>query len=489
MLIITGGNKAVKVTSTDEFCASCHVHPQATTSWKQSVHYITVSGTKTGCVECHLPPKGQGHLPAKVRTGLRDLWGYLFKDPESFDWEEKSRLENARHHVPESSCLYCHGTLFTPELSREGEEAHLYYDQSEKTDDLHCINCHLNAGHYIEGYIHGGNEGFGKDINIPDTVYKHPGRADGLNSFTEYIPGSAVSFDMIAIPGGSFLMGSPEDEPYREQDEGPQTEVSVDPFFMGEIEVSWDEYLVFYAQTSAEGRTSDTEGLRAEEAVDAITGATPPYGQPDQNWGLGKRPVISVTHHAAETYCRWLSRVTGKTYRLPTEAEWEYACRAGTGEIYFFGGRPTDYERRGLAARLRKNDTAKINTFVVYQENSPGRTQKPDLVKPNPFGLKNMLGNVAEFCSDWYSEDAYSEYKGGPVNNPTGPEYGEEHVIRGGSFKDNAGDLRSASRAKTSTDEWLRTDPQIPKSIWWYSDCFHVGFRVVCEYDEKTGKK
>jgi formylglycine-generating enzyme required for sulfatase activity len=203
---------------------------------------------------------------------------------------------------------------------------------------------------------------------------------------------------------------------------------------------------------------------------------------------MGQRPAISFTHHAAETYCRWLSQVTGKTYRLPTEAEWEYACRAGTETPYFFPGDPDNFEKTGFRAKFSKNDTAVINSYVIFQGNSPSKTQTPDMVKPNPFGLKNMLGNVAEFCSDWYQEDAYSEYPADEIIlDPQGPESGEEHVIRGGSFQDMAGKVRSAARGHTQTDEWLRTDPQIPKSIWWYSDCYHVGFRVVCEFDENTG--
>jgi formylglycine-generating enzyme required for sulfatase activity len=284
-------------------------------------------------------------------------------------------------------------------------------------------------------------------------------------------------------------MGSPSDEPFRKSDEGPGIEVELSPFFMAEIEVTWDEYLAFYVQTAAEGRSTDTEGLRSQDAgdVDAISGATPPYGQPDQGWGLGQRPAISFTFHAAETYCRWLSQVTGKTYRLPTEAEWEYACRGGTTGPYFFPGDPNRFQKSGLRARLSKNDTTVINTYVIYQENSPSKTQTPDMVKPNPFGLKNMLGNVAEFCSDWYQPDAYSLYEEEIVRNPQGPESGEERVVRGGSFLNTAGQIRSAARDYTRTEAWLRTDPQIPKSIWWYSDCFHVGFRVVCEFDDKTG--
>ena len=464
--------------------------PQATRSWKQSVHYITRSGDRTDCVECHLPPKGEGHLVEKVKTGARDIWGKWTKDPESFDWDERSRLEIARTYVPESACIKCHETLFTTELSREGEEAHLYYDQAEKADDLHCINCHLNAGHYIEGYTHGGNLSFGtgdvKDLEL----YTEPAEVIKHNSFTEKIPGSTVSFNMMAIPGGTFLMGSPEDEPFREDDEGPQVEVELSPFFMGEIEVSWDEYLAFYSQTSAEGRSTDTEIMKTEVAIDAISGATPPYGQPDQNWGMGKRPAISISYHAAETYCLWLSKVTGKTYRLPTEAEWEYACRAGTDTPYFFEGDPGKFERIGLSARIRKNDTTVINSYIVYQENSQSKTQEPDFVKANAYGLKNMLGNVAEYCLDTYVPSAYKNYldeQGEIILNPLVKDESGEHVVRGGSFRDNAGSLRSANRDYTRTTQWLRTDPQIPKSTWWYSDCFHVGFRVVCEFDENTG--
>jgi formylglycine-generating enzyme required for sulfatase activity len=109
-------------------------------------------------------------------------------------------------------------------------------------------------------------------------------------------------------------------------------------------------------------------------------------------------------------------------------------------------------------------------------------------VLPNPYGLKNILGNVAEFCSDWYSPDAYSQGGSGVLVNPKGPASGTERVIRGGSYKSDASQVRAAYREPAQTETWLRTDPQSPKSIWWYSDCFYVGFRVVCEFDEKTGK-
>jgi formylglycine-generating enzyme len=489
-LIILGSNKLIHATSTNEYCVSCHIHPEADASWKKSVHYDTRSGYRVGCVDCHLPPKGQGYLWAKGKTGLRDLWAKWTKDSSEFNWVDKRRLEVARGYVYESSCKNCHQNLFPSKLSKEGEDAHLYYQQTKKTDELHCINCHLNAGHFIDGYTHGSNKTFGNTASAAQQMYNEPATVTEFKDFTETISNSAVSFNMKAIPEGSFHLGSPDTEPFRKPDEGPAAEVHIDKFFMAEIEVSWDEYLAFYVQTSAEGRSTDTEGLRTKQGAetDAISGATPPYGQPDQGWGRGKRPAISFSYHAAETYCKWLSKVTGKTYRLPTEAEWEYACRAGSSGPYFFEGDPKKFEKSGLKARLSRNDTAVINTYIIYRENSPSRTQLPDRVRPNKFGLKNMLGNVAEFCSDWYQPDAYSKYQG-VVTNPKGPAEGTEHVVRGGSFLNTAGSVRCATRDYTHTEAWLKTDPQMPKSIWWYSDCFNVGFRVVCEFDSKTGNK
>jgi formylglycine-generating enzyme len=490
VLVILGSNMVMVRTSTNQYCVSCHIHPAADASWKQSVHYQTRSGYRISCVECHLPPKGKGYFWAKGTTGLRDLWSKWTKDSASFNWEDRGRLENARHYAYESACIKCHENLFPAKLSKAGEDAHLYYKQTKKTPDLHCINCHLNAGHYIEGYTHGSNKTFGASSSLPKNVFTEPATVSEFKSFNEKIPGSSVSFNMIAVPAGKFKMGSPDNEPFRKTDEGPVKEVELNQFFMAEIEVSWEQYLAFYKQTSGQGRSSDTEETvkKRNLDVDAISGATPPYGQPDQGWGLGQRPVISASFHAAETFCKWLSSVTGKNYRLPTEAEWEYACRAGTETPYFFPGDPKKFQKTGFRSKISKNDTAIINRYVIYNGNSPSKTETPDWVKANPFGLKNMLGNVAEYCSDWYQPDIYAKYSEGILKDPKGPENGEEHVIRGGSFRDMAGKLRSAARDYTRTDDWLKTDPQIPKSIWWYSDCFNVGFRVVCEFDEKTGK-
>jgi len=105
VVLVLGAGRVLEKTSTNEYCVSCHIHPEADNSWKQSVHYDTRSGHRTACVECHLPPKGRGYLWAKGKTGLRDLWSFYTKDPESFDWDDRGRLEIARVHVYETSCI------------------------------------------------------------------------------------------------------------------------------------------------------------------------------------------------------------------------------------------------------------------------------------------------------------------------------------------------------------------------------------------------
>jgi sulfatase modifying factor 1 len=481
------GNKAVVKTSTDEFCASCHVHPHSTQSWKLSTHYDNTMGIRVHCVECHLPPHGEGYLVEKTKTGLRDVWGKLFKDPETLNWEAKSQIEYAKRHAYEASCVRCHQNNYPLGLNENGRLAHLYYEQQEGT--LHCINCHITVGHYDPDRLHAKNVTFGEIDEGPSVIYTEPATPKGFHNFTEYIPGSSVSFEMVAIPGGTMMMGSPENEPGRRENEGPCRVVTVDSFFMARIETSWDEYLAFFKQTGAQGKTADAYLDAGEKTVDAISGPTPPWGAPDQGWGKGKMPAITMTYHAAEVYCQWLSSITGKTYRLPTEAEWEFAARGGASTPYFFEGNPKRYVNRGVRNRLFGADTSVINTFVNYSENSNARYTDPGTVPENPFGLVNMLGNVAEFCSDWYAPDAFAQYPDGLLDNPSGPEKGTEHVIRGGSFRDGAENVRCASRDFTRTVAWLKTDPQIPKSIWWYSDCTYVGFRVVCEYDGTTGKE
>ncbi len=483
LVIMLSGKAVVNYTSSDKYCISCHIHPLADESWKFSTHYNNSSGNIVHCADCHLPPAGHGYLFAKARHGLKDIYGYFFKDSASINWQGKKLLENAKGYVYEKSCLECHQNLFPVTLSVNGGNAHLSYTSGR--EPLNCINCHLSVGHYDRNLIHAHDTSFGVSITVNQSLYTEPAKVEKFENFEEKIPGTSVSFDMVAIPGGTFNMGSPEDEQLRKSDEGPLRKVTLSEFWIASTEVTWDEYMAFFRATGSQGRTEGQ--VVSRKNVDAISGATPPWGAPDQGWGKGSRPAITMTWHAANVYCQWLSKVTGKKYRLPTEAEWEYACRGGTQTPYFFKGNPKNFSSSGVLRKIFGPDTALIASRVIYKVNSSLQTKEPEAVQPNPFGLKNMSGNVAEFCLDFYSPDTYKS-DSTTVINPVGPLRGQEHVIRGGSFKSDAKDVRSASRDFTKTKAWLVTDPQMPKSIWWYSDCIDVGFRVVCEADIMVGK-
>ena len=484
-LLVAAFDTTMNTTSSNEYCMSCHTHEQADLDWKKSPHYLSHSGVMTDCAACHLPPKEDGLLKyymAKSKMGAKDLWAKMTQDTDKIDWESKRSLENARKIVYNSSCEKCHVNLYPEGISDDGITAHLYYDDNAKKLGLDCISCHLNVGHYMPGYEHKRLEG--KVIEADNgPIYDTLAQVNAFENFTETVPGTKAAIRMIAVPGGEFTMGSSDKEPFHSADEGPTKKVNVSPFFMGEVEVTWRQFWAFYNETMSEGRTPP-EKIYANNNrpdVDAVSGPTPPFGFPDQGWGMGDRPAITMTHYAATTFCQWLSLKTGRHYRLPTEAEWEYAARGGTETPYFFEGNPKKY----YSKRSRGADTTMIGRYIVFSGNSSGKTQEPGFVKANPFGLKNMLGNVMEYCSDWYAEDAYTKIKDGELD-PKGPQSGTEHVVRGGSYADNASMVRSASRNHTEHDKWLKTDPQNPKSIWWYSDIKGVGFRVVCDVPENV---
>jgi sulfatase modifying factor 1 len=469
---------AVEYTSSDKFCEFCHVHPQATSSWKLSTHHDTKSGIIVHCVDCHLPPGGVSYLAEKTKTGLRDVYGTLFKDTNKIDWEEKSRREYAINHVFKSGCINCHKNLFPKEINKKGQDAHLYYEQNE--EKLRCINCHLEVGHYHEK-----KPVLAMEEAPSGEIFSESAVVTEFIDFEEKIPGTSISFEMIAIPGGKYKIGSLPSQEYFEKDEAPQNIVEISPFWMGKTEVTWIEYEAFMRQTYRGGRSDDQSVIVKQTAnVQAISGPTPVYGDPSQGWGTGLRPAITMTHHAATVYCQWLSQITGKKYRLPTEAEWEYAARGNSEGAFFFEGEPHKFDTNRFWNKIFGLDTT-INSFVMYKGNSKMRTHLPDEVKPNPFGLVHMLGNVKEFCSDWYDPNIYSSYgKNSVIRDPVGPDNGKEHVIRGGSFKSRIGDVRLSARDYTRHDNWMVTDPQSPKSYWWYSDNNEVGIRVVCEYKE-----
>lgn len=285
--------------------------------------------------------------------------------------------------------------------------------------------------------------------------------AAALEKYTETIPNTQITFEMVPIPGGTFTMGSPAGEPGRQADEGPQHTVTVKPFYMAAKEVTWDEYDEF--AFSNDIRRKRRLGLTGpKDAGDAVSRPTPPYA--DESWGWGKeaQPVIGITHHSATKYCEWLSARTGKKYRLPTEAEWEYAARAGTTTAYSFG-----------------DDPAQLGEYAWYKANSEEQPHVGGQKKPNAWGLFDMHGNVAEWTRDAYSADFYAKSPAdNPVNDPGKELY--PHVVRGGSWDDEPAKLRSAAR-RSSLEAWSRRDPQNPKSLWWHTDATFVGFRVVAE--------
>lgn len=278
--------------------------------------------------------------------------------------------------------------------------------------------------------------------------------------FTPYrqsIPGSDQTYAFVPIPGGSFLMGSPATEKNRRPDEGPQKKITLSPFWIGAFEVTHDQFGVFFRD----------ENTSQGSKVDAVTRPTAQYI--DLSWNMGKDggyPVNSMSVDAAMMFCRWLYDKTGIFYRLPTEAEWEYACRAGSTSAYPFG-----------------NDPALLGQYAWTKSNSKGKYQKTGQKKPNAWGLYDMLGNVAEWTLDQYQKEYFSTVADtDPLVKPT-TRY--PRSVRGGSYMDDPATLRSAAR-RHSVQDWNVRDPQIPKSRWWLTDGMFVGFRVVRPLQQPT---
>lgn len=275
------------------------------------------------------------------------------------------------------------------------------------------------------------------------------------NTFTSYeqlIPNTSIKFRMVPVKGGSFIMGSPANETGRDADEGPQKKFTVSDFWMGAFEVTHDEFDLFFKDASTSQNVN----------ADAITRPSPQYV--DLSWDMGREggfPVNSMQHRTALMYCRWLYNKTGIFYRLPTEAEWEYACRAGSSSKYFFGDEEKELEK-----------------YAWYKKNSGGVYHKAGQLQPNAFGLYDMLGNVSEWVLDQYDENYFTKMNDGKTDPVLEPVSRHPHLLKGGSYLDEAAELRCANRTKWQP-EWNRRDPQIPKSKWWLTDAPFAGFRLV----------
>ena len=286
------------------------------------------------------------------------------------------------------------------------------------------------------------------------------------------IPGTEVEYEMVPIPGGTFTIGSPEDEEGRRKDEGPQFQVTIDPIWVGKREITWAEYKEFMNLYDA-FKSFQAEGIRKvddKNKVDAITAPTKLY-EPDHTFEFGERDeqaAVTMTQYAARQYTKWLSLMTGHFYRLPTEAEWEYAARAGTTTAYHFGDDASQLDEHGWHLRNIDEDG---------QQDVGGK-------KPNQWGLYDMHGNVWEWTLDAYDPEGYGE-RGKKkfsvweaVSWPTKP---YPRVLRGGSWEYGPTKARSASRLASSDDDWREYDPNLPLSPWWFTNdpSRGVGFRLV----------
>ncbi len=279
------------------------------------------------------------------------------------------------------------------------------------------------------------------------------------DSLTVRIPGTDEEFPMVLVPGGTFVMGSHHEDALREEDEGPTFETQVDSFWMGKYEITYEVYRVF------RDKALDLvpEDL-PEWNADAVARPSPPYEDPTFGMGEDGFPAVSMTQFAALQFCKWLSDKTGDFYRLPTEAEWEYACKAGGNGPYYFSA-----------------DSSSLDENAWYYDNSSDKYHEIGRKKPNPWGLYDMLGNVSEWTLDQYTKDAYARMvteQAGEINPWIKPTRLHPRTVRGGSWDDDASEQRCTCRIPSS-GKWKERDPQIPKSFWWNTDSPFVGFRII----------
>ncbi|MHA8051047.1 formylglycine-generating enzyme family protein [Aquirufa sp. ROCK-SH2] len=253
--------------------------------------------------------------------------------------------------------------------------------------------------------------------------------AQKLSSYTQEIPKTDVKFDMVAIPAGEM------------------NRQAIEGFWIGKTEVTYDEYQLFFEEERDPAPKPPVEG------PDAVTRPSPPYI--DFTLGMGKVggfPANSMQQFAALMYCKWLYAKTNVFYRLPTEAEWEYAFQLGA----------------------KNASMTNLEEVAWYAENSGKKYAKVALKKPNALGIYDMLGNVSEWVLDHYQEKR-SNLK---PNEAVFIDKYADAVVKGGNFHSEKKDLTWAYRIPADPI-WNRRDPQIPKSKWWNADAPFVGFRIV----------
>ncbi len=277
--------------------------------------------------------------------------------------------------------------------------------------------------------------------------------AQQFKNYKQAVKLEKFSIEMVAIEGGTFDMGAEESDNSRNSNEKPIHTVSIDDFWMGKYEITWEQYDAFVYGKFDDGQFENPSKLKAM-GIDGVSGATSPYVDMSFGMGKGSYPAVNMTQYAAIMYCKWLTSKTGVFYRLPTEAEWEYTCKKG------------------------KTDTVKdFKNISWYEDNSNEKYQETGTKNPNELEIYDLLGNVSEWVMDQYSTSFYADSS--KKNNPWNvPSKLYPRVVRGGSWKDTANKLCCTSR-QASNPKWKRRDPQIPKSDWWNTDAPFIGFRVV----------
>lgn len=313
--------------------------------------------------------------------------------------------------------------------------------------------------------------------------------------YTETVPGTDVTFEMVPVPGGVFTFGSSATDDERGELELDAVKVELPPFWIAKHEVTWGMYRPymklnddFVKLQTIESKLKDTDAAKAAAArqlvdsspalakaidkqvtlVDGVTAPTPLY-DPGTTYECGEDPQLpaaTMTPYAAKQFTKWLSQTCGVEYRLPTEAEWEYAARAGSTSTYPHG-----------------DDVDGLAEYAWYDENADYCSHEVGQLKPNAWGLYDMIGNVAEFVIDEYDADL-SRSSDEPLDWEAAINWATsdaQRVCRGGFYDSMPEDCRSTSRIYSEDETWKGSDPNLPLSPWWYTDypSTGVGMRLV----------
>jgi formylglycine-generating enzyme required for sulfatase activity len=255
--------------------------------------------------------------------------------------------------------------------------------------------------------------------------------------------GYKVPIELVRVPAGRVTLTD---------ENGKRTDHEIKAFWIGRTEVTWEQYDVFWQMLDQPNPWRRDNAVKVDRERSR---PSKPYAPPDHGWGHDGFPAMAITFEAADTFCTWLSAHTARKFRIPTEAEWEYACRAG--------GPPVKPDAKSLTAVAWFD----ANSVVGVGQLAGEQTQRVATRQPNAWGLYDMLGNVAEYVVD--------------------PKAPRGYRVAGGSFQDDVDHVHSGAREAYSK-AWQHDDPQEPRGRSWLSNAPHVGLRVVMEDDGATGE-